>query len=89
MGSRTDWHLDKKVTLAIIVALLLNAGSSVWWAARLDQSVSNHAERLERLDSAVISLGSQQSGLVEKLARIEEGQRFQIDMLKELRDKVK
>lgn len=83
------WHMDKKVTVALIFALLLNAGGTVWWASRLDATVLNHEQRLDTLASNVSNLSAQQSGTNEKLARIEEGQKYQIDMLKEVRETVK
>lgn len=81
--------MDKKVTLALIFALLLNAGGTIWWASRLDATVHNHETRLDGLSSSIVSLTTQQSGTNEKLARIEEGQKYQIDMLKEVRETLK
>jgi hypothetical protein len=38
------WHLDRKVPIAIILTLIAQTGSFVWWAGRLD----NRVEMLER-----------------------------------------
>lgn len=31
-----NWHLDKKVPIAVIIALVIYFIGGVWWAARLD-----------------------------------------------------
>jgi hypothetical protein len=50
MTEETDhqWHLDKKVPLALIVTLLLQSGAFIWWAAKAD----NRLEYLERTVNA-------------------------------------
>lgn len=83
------WHMDKKVTISLIFALLLNAGGTIWWASRLDATVHNHEQRLDSLSTNVTALSNQQSSTNEKLARIEEAQKYQIDMLKEVRETLK
>lgn len=35
------WHLDKKVPIALIVAILAQTGSFIWWGATISQRVSN------------------------------------------------
>lgn len=39
----SDWHLDKRVPVALITTLLIQAGLGVWWA-------SNASERLEQVE---------------------------------------
>jgi hypothetical protein len=56
-----QWHLDRKVPLAIIVTLLLQTGAFIWWAAKTDARVdalemnftriSPQAERIVRLET--------------------------------------
>jgi hypothetical protein len=50
VDDKTDhqWHLDKKVPLALIVTLLLQSGAFIWWAAKAD----NRLEYLERTVNA-------------------------------------
>jgi hypothetical protein len=33
------WRLDKRVPIALIVTLVLQAGAAVWWAAKLDSRI--------------------------------------------------
>lgn len=83
-----EWHLDRKVTLGLIAALLLNACGSVWWAAKLDTTVSQHEQKISTMASALNQLSIQQSSVNENLARIQEGQKYQSDMLREVRDQL-
>ena len=34
-----DWHLNKSVSLSVIILLLANIGMSIWWLAGLDNDV--------------------------------------------------
>lgn len=55
------WHLDKRVPLALIITILLQTGTIIWWAAgisaRLDQverqqqSAAPHSDRLTRVET--------------------------------------
>lgn len=42
------WHLDKRVPLALIVAILLQSGAAMWWASGLSERV-NMLERQQAL----------------------------------------
>ena len=44
MRQDREWHLDKKVPLALIVTLLVQSGTFIWWAAKAD----NRLDVLER-----------------------------------------
>jgi Tfp pilus assembly protein PilO len=49
---RESWHLDKKVPIALIATLIVQAGGFVWFASKLDARVDQQASRLERLEAA-------------------------------------
>ena len=34
-----DWHLDKRIPVALIMALLIQAGAGLWWAASINARV--------------------------------------------------
>jgi len=40
----TQWHLDKKVPVALILAILFQTGVALWWAA----AISGRVEQLEK-----------------------------------------
>lgn len=44
-----DWHLDKKVPIALIVTLLLQAALGIVWASRMSVEVSHIIEETERV----------------------------------------
>lgn len=86
---RREWHLDRKVTVGIILALLANAGSSVWWASRLDYTVQTHEQRLAQQGNEIADMREKSSVLYERLARIEANQNYQNDTLREIKDAIK
>lgn len=86
---RKEWHLDRKVTLGIIGALLLNASSSLWWAARLDYTVQTHEQRISSQEKQMSEMKEKSSVLYERLARIEANQNYQNDTLREIKDALK
>lgn len=77
-----EWHLDKKITIGIILALFFNAGSGIWYAAKLDATVSSQGARIQALEET-----SRQ--IPERLARLEEGQKYTIDIVKDIRSGIK
>lgn len=89
MTEQKDWHLDKKVTLALIFALMCNACGSVWWAAKLDATVYNHEQRIVQNAASLAEVRSSQGSVNESLARIQEGMKYQTEMLREVREQLK
>jgi hypothetical protein len=67
MQQDREWHLDKKVPLALIVTLLVQSGAFIWWAAKADsrldalERTSNASapviERVVRLETKVDAIG--------------------------------
>jgi outer membrane murein-binding lipoprotein Lpp len=56
-----DWKLDRQVSLAVIVAVVLQAGGALLWAGQA-------AARIDELESRVEAQGP----LAERMARLEE-----------------
>jgi len=46
----TKWHLDKRVPLALIILILVQTGSAIWWAAAVSGSISAIEKRVDFLD---------------------------------------
>lgn len=48
MSERDDnqWHLDKRVPIALILALMVQGGSTIWWGARIDARVATLETRI-------------------------------------------
>lgn len=67
------WHLDKKVPITIIAALIVQTGTFVWWASAQTAAIADHERRIllqERMGEARMTRDLAQEG---RLARIEEG----------------
>jgi len=62
--SDSSWHLDRKVPVAIILALLMQTGGIVWWGATA-------AERLNALERKVESAAPQADRLTKVETRLE------------------
>lgn len=43
----SDWHLDKRVPIALIVTLAAHAGLGVWWASTTNERLTQVERRLE------------------------------------------
>jgi hypothetical protein len=62
----SNWKLDKHVPVAFIAALILNVGTSIWYASKLDSRVTQleqwradnrgNAELLIRIDERLAQL---------------------------------
>jgi len=73
-----NWHLDKRVPVALIVTIVMQTIGIVWWAA----SISARVEVLERrLDEArhnqsrIVRLEANQNAVYQRLDRIEAASR--------------
>lgn len=86
---RKEWHLDRKVIVGIIIALLTNAGSFIWYASKLDYTVQSHESRLVEHDKEITSIKDRNTTLMERLARIEANQNYQTETLKEIKEAIK
>jgi hypothetical protein len=49
MDNDNAWHLDKKVPISLIVAILMQTGGFFWWAATTGEKVSVLKERLDAI----------------------------------------
>ncbi len=63
---RRGWKLDKQISIALIVSMLIQSSAVVWWAARIESRVetlelhdSNNTlllDRVTRVEERIISL---------------------------------
>lgn len=58
--AENQWHLDKRVPLAMIIAIASQSALIVWWAAGVQAQIDSHDRAIEAL-----------SDTDERLARIE------------------
>jgi hypothetical protein len=74
-----QWHLDKKVPLALILAILLQTAAAVWWASSIGERVNQlerqsamtapQAERIVRLETKVDAIFSSLTELKQLIQR--------------------
>jgi hypothetical protein len=63
------WHLDKKVPIALILAILMQTGGMVWWAA----SASERINALERRAELAAPQGDRLTRVETKLEAVQDG----------------
>ncbi|QQR69125.1 MAG: hypothetical protein IPI58_00055 [Alphaproteobacteria bacterium] len=66
------WHLDKKVPIALIVTLLLQAAGAVWWVSTKDAEDRHRDQRISGIELAIVKAGDTQDTINDRLTRIEE-----------------
>jgi len=66
------WHLDKKVPIALIGALLIQAGTIIWWASGLEGRMTSYDRRISANEAEISKTDSAQDTITERLTRIEE-----------------
>ncbi len=66
MGEQIDtaWHLDRRVPLALIFAILTQTAGAFWWASSITARVTN-------LEAQVASQAAGNMPLVERMTRVE------------------
>ena len=90
-----QWHLDKKVPIAIIVAICIQTGGLIWWAARLESRVGS----LEMRDATQQTLIETRSKLADdrwenimrerdRMARLEEKLAAAVQVLQRIEAKL-
>ena len=82
------WHLDKRVPISIICAILAQTVAVVWFLAGVQAQVADHERRMtiqERSTEGRIMRDMAQEG---RLARIEEGIRSLLDTASRLERRI-
>lgn len=50
---REPWHLDKRVPLALIIAIVVQTGGAVWWASGRDRDIDAAGRQITKLQTDV------------------------------------
>jgi len=93
----TQWHLDRKVPITIIVALLLQTAGVVWWAAseeaRLTAVMQRDAAQDDRINDLSIDVQAQKvnsatmqaqlSAIKDTLDQLRQDQRETADLIRQ------
>lgn len=79
-----QWHLDKRVPVAIIFAIILQSIAAFWWAATMTEKVAALEIRVARLgdyQTRLVRVEARSQSTIERLDRIESLQRSINDKL--------
>ena len=76
-----DDLFGRRIPLALVAALLLQAGTAVWWAAGVENSGRFQQQRIDRLEEATAQTKEGQGQVMVRLARIEERANAQLAVL--------
>ena len=63
------WHLDKRVPLAIIAAIVVQSMSAIWWASAVDTKVNGHATEITRIEREAATRRAEDRGEVREFVR--------------------
>jgi cell division protein FtsB len=70
--SNEQWHLSKSVPLSIIVAVVLQTITLVWFIAGLDASVAQNTRDLVRQETRISTLEASVQSQALSIARMDE-----------------
>ena len=77
-----SWHLDKKVPIALLGAILCQTFVFGWWAASLQDRVAILESREASFETANARLDAAREALTLRLTRIEDKQDTMLGLLK-------
>ena len=67
-----SWHLSKTVPVSLIIAIVLQTISLVWYVSSLDSAVKNNARDLVRQETRINTLEKTVQSQAVSLGRIDE-----------------
>ena len=68
---RESWHLDKKVPIAMMIAILVQTGGMIWWASGIDEKIKAHTTALVDQVQRIMKLEDARLASAERLSKIE------------------
>ena len=85
MDIDNQWHLSKTVPVTMILAILIQTVSLVWYVSSLDNSVKNNSRDLLRQETRIETLEKVVQTQALTLARIDENIKSIRIMMEEMR----
>jgi len=67
MPNKNGWSIDKHIPIALIIAILVQTGGAIWFAAKMDSRV----EYLEQQSSVTRQILDRMESINSRLVRIE------------------
>jgi hypothetical protein len=81
---KVEWHLDKKVSIAVIIVLLSNTCAVTWWASGMEYRAMQSEREISFLKKRVDDYDVFQRSLMVELATIREKITAQVDTMKRI-----
>ena len=84
LDAPSQWNLDKRVPLALILALMLQTSGAVWWASAQSTRTENTERRVQALEGVDTKVWEMMRIMGEALAAIranQEGARSALDRI--------
>ncbi len=79
-----NFHIDKRVPVALIVTIVVQTAGAVWWAASLQAAQEQAALNAARIETRVDRIETSRDDLNTRVIRIEEKLVGQTDMLQRI-----
>lgn len=83
------WHLDRKVPLAIIIAIVAQTVAATWWAASLAAKVEMIENRVNKTEARAEKAETEARGLGERLIRLEAGNTAILEQVREINHRLR
>lgn len=79
-----NFHIDKRVPIALIVTIVVQTAGIVWWAAGIQAAQEQAAVNVARIETRVDRIDTARDDLNTRVIRIEEKLVGQTDMLQRI-----
>ena len=83
-SGKKDWHLEKKVTISLILSILLQTSTIVWWGSKLDSRVGFLEEKVSVDRNKIENQEKEFKDAASRLARVEERTAAMLDILRRI-----
>jgi hypothetical protein len=80
-----NWHLDKRIPLALIVTMMLQFGGGIWWLSNIQFRIESQGEAIDALENTMSSTQNDRNTLDNRITRIEEKLSGQTEILREIK----
>ena len=81
---REPWHLDKKVTLGVIIFLIAQTVSGIWYASEMVSMIRDHERRLLIAEAFEARADDNGAKISDRLGRLEERSTMVSETLKHI-----
>lgn len=82
-----DWHLDKRVPVSLIGAILLQSMAAIWWASSVEAKTGELNKRTDHIAEYIARQADGDQKIRETLARLDERVKQQTEILADINRK--